>query len=214
LSWHEEVLDAGGLRAAGRLAPAAYKFYLAGGTGLALRWGHRLSLDLDLFSPEDSLGAPERSQLLGALRASGPVEVEEERDGTCHLRLEGTRVSFLRYPYPLLKPPDLWKGIAVASPEDIAAMKVSAVIGRGTKKDFIDLHEIAIRIGLETALRCAAARYPSHPDLLMQAARALVYFDDAEKEPMPRLLKRVSWEKTRSFFEKETPKIVGKRLGY
>ncbi|MBI4349331.1 MAG: nucleotidyl transferase AbiEii/AbiGii toxin family protein [Elusimicrobia bacterium] len=208
LTWREEVLDAAGLRAAGRLASLSAGFYLAGGTGLALRLGHRVSLDLDLFSRENALEAPERQAIVRSLEASGPVEVRESSDGTLHLVLEKTRVSFLRYRYPLLATPDLWRGLAVAAPEDIAAMKLSAIVGRGAKKDFIDLHALAARGGLERLLRAAARKYSDHPDFVLQAARALVFFDDADKDPLPRLLADAGWNEIKAFFEREVPRVV------
>ena len=212
VNWREEALPAGAKKAAARLAPLLSQFYLAGGTGLALRLGHRVSLDLDLFSRENALGEAERAFFMEALKASGDVEIEESKDGTCHLILDGTRVSLLRYSYPLLAPTDKWGGISVASIEDIAAMKVSAIIGRGVKKDFVDLHEICVRSSLEGVLRAAAKKYSPHYDFILQAARALVYFEDAEKEPMPRLRQRISWECVKAFFEREAPRLVAKLL--
>lgn len=212
MSWHEEVLNAAARRAAARLAPVCSRFYLAGGTGLALRLGHRVSLDLDLFSADDGLGDKERAALLEALGSSGDLDVEENKDGTCHLVVEGTRVSLLRYPYPLLKPTADWRGMAVASVEDIAAMKVSAVIGRGAKKDFVDLYEVCGGLGLESVLEAASKKYDHPADFLLLAARALVFFEDAEKGSMPRLLKKISWERVKSYFEKEVPRLVGKLL--
>ena len=76
MKWHEGVLDAAGHAAAGRLAAGAESFYLAGGTALALRLGHRVSLDLDLFSAKNALGAEERRTLLDALKASGPLKIK------------------------------------------------------------------------------------------------------------------------------------------
>lgn len=212
VTWHDEALNAAAKKAAARIAPLASGFYLAGGTGLALRLGHRISIDLDLFSRENALEEGDRSALLEGLRAAGGLEIEESKDGACHLRLEGTRVSLLRYPYPLLGPLDSWRGLAVASVADIAAMKVAAIIGRGVKKDFIDLHEIRARTDLETLLRAAARKYASHHDFILQAARALVYFGDAEKDPMPRMLKRISWERVKAGFEKDVPALVAKLL--
>jgi hypothetical protein len=212
LTWHEEVLDASGLRGAQRLALAAKGFYLAGGTGLALRLGHRVSLDLDLFSRDNPLGGAERLAVVKALRASGPVEVRESSQGTLHLILEGTRASLMRYRYPLLARPDPWRGVPVAALKDIAAMKVSAIIGRGSKKDFIDLHAIAATAGLDRLLRGAAKKFSDHHDFLLQASRALVYFEDAENDPMPRPLKRVDWEAVKRYFEREAPAIVRRLL--
>lgn len=212
LTWHEEVLGSAGLRGAARLATAARDFYLAGGTGLALRLGHRVSLDLDLFSRENPLGKAERSALVESLQDTGPVEVLETSDGTLHLLLQGVRVSLLRYRYPLLAETDRWRGLAVAASEDIAAMKVAAIIGRGSKKDFVDLHALASRLDLERLLRGAGRKYADHRDFLLQAARALVYFEDAEKDPMPRLLRPADWDEVKGCFEREVPRLIRRLL--
>ena len=102
MKWREEVLDVAGRAVAARLAAATWNFYLAGGTALALRLGHRVSLDLDLFSAKNALGAEERRTLLAALKASGPLKIKGAKDGTCHLDLGGTSVSLFHYAYPML----------------------------------------------------------------------------------------------------------------
>lgn len=206
--WRDKVLDDGGIKAAGRLASAAGEdFYLAGGTGMALRLGHRISLDLDFFSPDCPLNRSDRMSLKKKLEASGGLEILGEKDGTFHLRLENTAVSLFHYPYKLLKPPSKWKGLKIASVEDIAAMKMSAVAGRGSKKDFIDLFFVCRSHKISDVFKWAGRKFPGHPNFCVQAAKALVYFEDAEKEPEPRMLKPADWDEIKAFFEKEVPKL-------
>ncbi len=206
--WHEKVLDRSGHEAAQRLASAAGgDFHLAGGTGLALRLGHRISLDLDLFSRGSLLEQSDRITLIKALEASGKVEINEEKDGTCHLRLGTTAVSLFHYPYKLLAQPSEWAGLKIASIEDISAMKLSAVISRGSKKDFIDLFFLCRLHKISDIFKWAELKFPGHPNFAIQAAKALVYFKDAEKEPMPRMLKPAPWPEIKAFFEKEIPKL-------
>ena len=185
--WHEKVLDRSGRDAARRLALAAGgDFYLAGGTGLALRLGHRISLDLDLFSGGRLLDRSDRIALEKSLEASGKVEILEEKDGTCHLRLGKTAVSLFHYPYKLLKPSSEWTGLKVASGEDIAAMKLSAVISRGSK-GFCRLVFLCRTHKAADLFKWAERKFPV-TRIFRQAAKALVYFEDG-KEPMPRMLK-------------------------
>ncbi|OGR58632.1 MAG: hypothetical protein A2X36_00570 [Elusimicrobia bacterium GWA2_69_24] len=212
MKWFAGVLDESGHAAARRLAAAAADFYLAGGTALALRLGHRVSLDLDLFSDRNALGAAERQALLRGLTASGPVKIREEKDGTCHLDLGGTSVSLFHYAYPALGRCERWSGLAVASLDDIAAMKLSAVLGRGSKKDFIDLHELCRRLGLERVMKAGGRKFSRHRDFPLQAARALVYFEDADKEAMPRMLASTTWEEVKSYFARAIPAYVKGRL--
>lgn len=212
MKWHDEVLDKTGHAASARLAAATKDFYLAGGTALALRLGHRISLDLDLFSAKNALDTGQRRALLEILAASGPLKIKEEKDGTCHLDLGGTSVSLFHYDYPSLEHSQSWRGLAVASLEDIAAMKLSAVLGRGSKKDFIDLHALCRRLGLDRIMAAAGQKFPRHADFPLQAARALIYFEDAEKEPLPIMLSPVAWENVKSYFEAAIPKYVKAHL--
>ncbi|OGR88121.1 MAG: hypothetical protein A3J74_06745 [Elusimicrobia bacterium RIFCSPHIGHO2_02_FULL_57_9] len=213
VKWHEEVLDASGLEAAGRLAKAAGRdFYLAGGTALGLRVGHRISLDLDLFSADNRLNESQREALVDQLKASGPISIQTAKDGTCHFLLKSTSVSICHYPYVLKAKTDVWRGLKVASFDDIGAMKVSAIIGRGLRKDFIDLRRICDEIGLEKVLATCVKKFSDSPDFFLQAARALVDFNDAEKEPMPRLLEPLGWEDIKLYFESEARKAFKKRL--
>lgn len=207
MNWHDKVLDKSGLNSARRLAAALKgEFYLAGGTALALRLGHRISLDLDLFSTSASLDRQERTEIKTSLAASGPTLVNDEKDGTCHLLLEKTAVSLFRYPYKLLSPTEDWNGLRVASVPDIAAMKLSAVVGRGSRKDFIDLFFIFRQHQPEEIFGWAKRKFPDHPNFALQAGKALVYFGDAEKEPAPRMIKSATWREVKTYFEKEIPR--------
>lgn len=213
VNWREEAVDAATIAAAEALAPLVKgRFYLAGGTALALRLGHRVSLDLDLFSSSERLQGPARSALLRQLGEKAPLKVREEKDGTCHLDVGGRAVSLFHYPYPLLGPTVAWRGLALASLEDIGAMKLSAAVGRGSRKDFIDLRALADELGLEALLATGRRRFKDHPDFIFQAAKALVYFEDADPEPSPRLLKPADWEATKAYFRREVSALIRKRL--
>lgn len=213
MKWHERVLDQAGLAAAERMAGALGQgFYLAGGTALALRLGHRISLDLDFFSSENRLLGSDRLALFESLKTTGPVQVTEEKDMAYHLVVGNTSVSLFHYPYPRLRPTQEWRGISVAAVEDIAAMKISAIVGRGARKDFIDLYRACRVLGLAGALRAARRKFPDHRDFIVQSSRALVYFEDSEKEPMPKLLERFSWSAIRAYFEREVPKALKEYL--
>lgn len=211
--WREETVDAKTIAAAEALAPVvARRFYLAGGTALALRLGHRVSLDLDLFSVTDAMKGPSRANLLSVLGSRAASTVQEEKNGTCHLTLGGRSVSLFYYATPLLEATEAWRGLAVASLRDIAAMKLAAAVGRGSRKDFIDLRALADELGLDAVLAAGRARFKDHPDFIIQAGKALVYFDDAEGERAPRLLKGSDWAATKAFFLREVPKLLRGRL--
>ncbi len=211
---HKAAVNADTVRAARRLADATKgDLYLAGGTALSLQIGHRISLDLDLFSEKATLDRVGREAILERLRSSGDLKILEAMDGTMHLRLEDTAVSLFRYRYRRVHASaGSWEGLTLAGPLDIAAMKLSAVVGRGARKDFIDLYFLGTKLGLPALFESAEAHFPDHPDFLLQAARALTYFDDAESEPMPRMLKDVTWETIRRYFEREAPRAVQRSI--
>lgn len=213
-NWHEKVLDKNAKYAAECLAPLlARNFYLAGGTALALYYGHRVSHDLDLFSATHKLLLPERIQLIESLKKVTSVEITESTDGTCHLLVEKTAVSLFYYPYALIsQSSNEWRGIPIASLEDISAMKLNAVLGRGSKKDFIDIFWLAQEESLKKILDNGGKKFSDYTGFFLQACRALVYFEDAEKEPMPKMLKNVKWQEIKKFFSKEIPKILSKEV--
>lgn len=213
MSWHEEVLDRKSLAIVPKLAPIVRgKFYLAGGTALALRMGHRKSIDFDFFSQLFLLQESDRAALITAMQSDVEIKVRTSIDGTLHLLVGDVFTSFFHYPYVLLNPCDSWHGIDVASIMDIAAMKISAVQSRGLRKDFIDLYWISRESGFARVIDAAVRRFPKYPGLIREALRALVYFEDAEKEPMPKMLQKLEWKQVRSYFEREVPRFANKWL--
>jgi len=188
-------------------------FYLAGGTGLALQIGHRISIDFDFFSDSDPLDAANRLEILSALtKAGAKFNIETDKDRTLQLAIEGVRVSFFNYPYPMLDGLVQLECFKTASLKDIGAMKLSALINRGARRDFVDLFEIVNRISLSELLECAGKKYSQTTDFPLQALKSLLYFDDAEPEPMPELLVPISWSEIRSFFEREVPLLTHRLL--
>ena len=134
--------------------------------------------------------------------------VEEEKDGTLQARHKTTHLSFFHYSYPLLRPLRSWGSLQIAHPVDIGLMKIGAIIGRGSRKDFMDLYVILQKeISLPRLLRLASKKFPGR-DLRFHACRAMVYFADADREPTPKLLAPLDWPKIKDFFERETRKIV------
>lgn len=213
MKWHLEALSAKAGAAAKALAglPGINDFYLAGGTALALQRGHRLSVDLDFFTARNPLGDRERGSLKTALSGLTGFQVRQETDGTLHALVNGVEVSFLRYLYPLVRKTLRWRGLSVASQPDIGLMKIGAIIGRGSQKDFRDLREILRTHPLDPLLRLSRKKFPDAEDFIFQASKALVYFTDADSGPEPRLLKPEPWAAVRGYFEREIPGVF-KRL--
>jgi hypothetical protein len=194
---HTSALRRGQLALLARLGPflGPSPFYLAGGTALALQIGHRRSVDFDWFT-EPPLADPLR--LAAEVDASGvPLEVTAVDKGTLHARASGVRVSFLEYRYPLLRPLVATRlpGVRLAALEDIAAMKLAAVAQRGSRKDFVDVFALGSLLGLDEMLALYKIKYAVRD--VGHVLVALSYFDDAEGERMPAMLRRWSWPDVR-----------------
>ena len=204
-TWRRDVLPADWMRVADELASRSVleDFYLAGGTGLALQFGHRRSIDLDLFRESEFASAGLRDRLRGleALRklATSP--------GTVHLQLHGVKVSFLHYPYPLLFPLRQCDHIAVADPRDIACMKLDAIANRGSRRDFVDLCLAAKTYGLREIFDWFAIKYASVSYSRTHLFKALTYFEDAEQEPMPDMLVPLEWTDVKQNFLSQVPRL-------
>jgi hypothetical protein len=174
-------------------------FYLAGGTGLAAQLGHRRSVDLDFFSLH-TFTVP---ALVRRLRAAGTFALDEQAPGTLHGRLNRTLVSFLHYPYPLLKRPRAFRGAHIAHPLDIGCMKLDAIATRSTKKDFVDVYFLLREIPLPELLRAFERKYRSVDYNLAHVLKSLTYFNDARSDPLPDMLVPFSWDDLERALERE-----------
>ncbi len=177
--------------------------YLAGGTALALQIGHRISYDLDFFT-EKEFKAQVFLKKLSQIKA---YQHEKVSLGTILGRLDDVKFSLFYYQYPLLEKPIKFKNIDIASIADIGAMKVAAISERGTKRDFIDLYFILQKIQLSNILDFYEQKYKKLASNLIHIKKSLVYFEDAEDEDVPDMLKQISWKKVKAFFEEEVRKI-------
>jgi predicted nucleotidyltransferase component of viral defense system len=173
-------------------------FYLAGGTALALLEGHRISADLDLFSP--TFDDPEAAQrTLAEVNPEAVTTFMSPR--TLYLQIDGTIVSLFGYSYPLVAPllqPDD-SLLPFASREDIAAMKLAAITSRGSRKDFIDLWLLITRHWpLSDCLELFRQKFTTRD--IGHVVRSLTYFDDADEEPLLRMLVDIEWDSVKRDF--------------
>ena len=180
-------------------------FYLAGGTALALHLGHRRSRDFDFFRDRDFLP----QDLLSRLRDAGEPTVLQEAAGTLSVLLGGVPTSFFHYDYPLLRPlVDSPWGVLLADVDDIAAMKISALAGRGSRKDFVDLYVYARDVApLDQAFVRFREKYRGVTVDPYHLLRSLSFFEDAEAEAMPEVLGDIPWEIVKAFFRAEAARL-------
>lgn len=203
--WHREVLPEGWARAAEDLAGRSVLdgFYLAGGTGLGLHYGHRRSVDLDLFSEH----AVDPADLQHRLRGLDGLVIRQAAPGTLHLALHTILVSFLHFAHPLLFPLAQFETLRVADPRDIACMKLNALAGRGSRRDFVDLYIAAKHYDLGEILGWFETKLASTPYNRVHLFKALTYFKDAEAQPMPDMLMPLKWAEVTQFFVSEVPRM-------
>ena len=173
--------------------PFLAKARLVGGTALALQYGHRMSIDLDFFGDikEDSI------VIRDILRTIGPISVYKETTNIKIYSVNGIKVDFVNYKYPWIDSVIEKDGLRLASPKDIAAMKINAIEGRGTKKDFIDMYFLLQHYTLDDILKFYAEKYPENS--IFRGLMSLSYFEDAEDELMPKMFSNIRWDDMKQF---------------
>ena len=172
-------------------------FALVGGTSLALRFGHRMSVDLDFFRPEKF----DNKVVAAALAADFPsFQLTNDNSNGMMAFIEKVKVDFVTYRYPLLHPYQTIEGVRMMSLQDVVAMKLGAISNRGAKKDFYDLHTLLKEIGLDEILRCYALKFPNHDPMI--PLRSMIYFEDAEATETPKSLVKTTWAKVKAEIQK------------
>lgn len=168
---------------------------LVGGTSLALQYGHRISVDLDFFG---ALPADE-STLIEELRTVGEVSGYKHVSPKIRLcSINNVKVDIVDYSvYPWIDETVTVDGLHLASPLDIAAMKINAVEGRGSKKDFIDIYELLQHYSLDEILNFYARKYPEHS--IFRALMSLAYFDDADAQIPPKTFGLPDWDTIKQY---------------
>jgi len=180
-------------------------FYLAGGTALAIQLGHRLSVDLDWFSYDDFSNV----DLKKKLSKLGGFELIGEEEGTIHGIIDGVRISFFRYDYKLLFPLLDFENIKIADERDIAAMKIDAVSSRGSRKDFVDIYFLLEKYSLSELIGFFEKKYAGIKYNKLHILKSLTFFEDAEGEPMPAMIKLMKWNEVKKKIAAETNIFLG-----
>lgn len=171
---------------------------LVGGTALALQLGHRNSVDIDLFG-QHSL---DDNQLVAAMQDIGEVEVVGGSKSIKVYFVNGIKVDIVNYHYPWLDPAITTDNIRMASVRDIAAMKIAAIIQRGSKKDFIDLYFLLQQFTLPEILSFYKQKITDGN--VWMALRSIPYFEDADRQPMPGMYHDILWDTIKSHIEAAT----------
>jgi hypothetical protein len=181
------------------------RFYLAGGTALALQLGHRRSVDLDYFSPTEDIPSI-KEPLQQSLGGFAPIMADSSW-GNLVFVADGIRTGFYGYGYDLVEPLVNIEGIRLASVADIALMKLDALLVRAGRKDFYDLYAICQCRPLRDLLHLAPQKYPGVRDFETQVVKRLVYFERAEQDEPPDMLEPLEWEAVKAFFRQQAADI-------
>lgn len=163
-----------------------------GGTSLALQYGHLQSIDLDLFG-QICFDSFEIRQVLSKI---GRLTVVKETSDIKIYFLDGIKVDIVNYAYPWIDDAVEEDGLRLASDKDIAAMKINAIEGRGSKKDFIDLYFLLKHYTLQEILDFYCRKYPENS--VFRAILSLSYFDDAETQMTPAMFTDNGWEEIKA----------------
>jgi len=177
--------------------PSLEAFALVGGTALSLRYGHRSSIDLDLFVHEQFDPQLVEEELQNVFHNDLIYESGKKSIGIfCYIK--HIKVDIVSYPHALISNMETISGIRMYGDPDIAAMKVQAILGRGKKKDFYDLAELLEHYSLDQIMHWHKRKYPNQM-LAISIPQAVTYFDDADESEEPLSLKGQSWEQVKDF---------------
>lgn len=182
--------------------PEFSKLNLVGGTSLALQIGHRKSVDIDLFGKFDL----DDFQFSIVLRQFKSIKLLNNSQNIKTYLINGIKVDFVNYPYPWLEDHKTTDKIRLSGISDIAAMKLAAITGRGTKKDFVDLFFLFNRFSLEQMIGFYRNKFPDGSEFMV--IKSLTYFEDAENEALPVMLKKADWKDVKSKIIYETKKFI------
>ncbi|BDX37484.1 hypothetical protein CYCD_08390 [Tenuifilaceae bacterium CYCD] len=197
---HTQTVESTTLELIESLQTKAYlsNFYLVGGTALALIYGHRKSVDIDLFTNTDfdALG------LLEQIQHDFPFQVNFTAQNTIKGSINSIKVDLIAHRYPYLFPILQQGGIRLLSVQDIIAMKLNAISVSGQRsKDYIDIYYALANYSIEQMLTFYQKKYSQRNDT--HILKSLVYFDDVDLADWPILLEntKITWKQVKKRIE-------------
>jgi predicted nucleotidyltransferase component of viral defense system len=182
--------------------PELQGFALVGGTALSLLYGHRMSVDLDLFSNKPF----ENIEIINALEKTFGSAFDNRSSNPrfgIFCFVDEVKIDIVRHPHPLIRPQFELEGIRMFSTEDIVAMKVQAILGRAKKKDFWDVAELLKHYSVSDFINFHKEKYTTQ-NLFITVPQAITYFADADESEDPISLQKQTWENVQ--------KSIGKKV--
>lgn len=205
----KETVDAGMLELLNGLmqVPEVKAFALIGGTSLALRYGHRKSLDLDFFSNQRF----NELQLLLSLKSRYGKHLEESSQEMQTLRvfIHEIKIEFIAPRLPYLKPIQVIDGIRLFSEEDALSFKLNAIERRGARRDFYDIYEALNHFTLPQLIGFYQQKFSTVA--VTHLVKSLIYFGDADKERDPAMIKPITWNEVKTRIASEVKGFLADR---
>ena len=162
-------------------------YNLVGGTALALHIGHRQSIDIDLFGKSEL----EADNLIPELNDIGKLTTLKVSKNIKIFEINNIKLDIVTYQYNIIREIKVVDAIRLVSKEDIGAMKLNAITGRGSKKDFVDLYFLLKDFTFKELINFYFDKYPNGSEFLLY--KSMTYFDDADVQPMPEMIIPASW---------------------
>jgi len=186
-------------------------FFLVGGTALALQLGHRISKDIDLFTQKDF----DTKKLFSKLNKQFEISDLTEDNNTLNFNIifpeksdNSIKIDLIKYSYPLINPIFEIDKIRLLSVEDIIPMKLSAVTGRGSKKDFYDIFYLLKLYSFNKMFELFKKKFPNTNEF--HILKSLTYFEDADIEPNPQMTEKTNWNIVKTKIKEETNRYLNK----
>jgi predicted nucleotidyltransferase component of viral defense system len=176
-------------------------FCLVGGTALALKYGHRISVDLDLFCNQEfnkDLIILELTETFG----DQFVYESSRPQWAIFCYIQNVKVDLIHYKHQQIEPTEIFDNYRLYSNPDLIAMKINAVLGRGKKKDFWDIAELLQDYSIAYCIEVHSKKYPSQ-QLLISIPNALTYFVDADESEEPISLKGQTWASVKKIIQQK-----------
>jgi predicted nucleotidyltransferase component of viral defense system len=180
-------------------------FSLVGGTALSLKYGHRISTDLDLFCNQ----VFENELVIQVLENAfgNRFQINSSTKIGIFGFIDDIKIDLIRYPFQLIKPIEIIEHIRLYSTEDIIAMKIQAVLGRAKKKDFFDIAMLMQHFSISFLIECHNKKF-SNQFLMISVPQALCYFDEAEESENAVALNNWNWNDVKMIIQQKVAEFL------
>jgi hypothetical protein len=200
---HKETIDRSTLELLKKLQNKEYldEFFLVGGTALALLYGHRKSIDIDLFSNFNF----DAGKLLENLSTDFQFQLFFSAENTIKGSINGIQIDLIAHRYPMIGTPVITEGISILAVEDIAAMKLNAISTSGQRvKDFIDIYYLLDKFSLAELISFYKNKYSQYNEV--NVLKSITWFNDVVLDEWPVILKdkNLKWDEVKNRITKKT----------